>query len=40
MLKEITDGEKIADVVLDKVKHFTVGFALAGDTQPRREAAF
>jgi hypothetical protein len=32
MPEEIADGEKIADAVLDRVKHFTIGFALAGDT--------
>jgi hypothetical protein len=32
MPEEIADREIIADVVLDKVKHFTIGFALAGDT--------
>jgi len=32
MSDEIADGENIADAVLDKVKHFTIGFALTGDT--------
>jgi three-Cys-motif partner protein len=32
MPEEIADGEKIADAVLDKVKHFTIGFARAGET--------
>jgi hypothetical protein len=32
MPKVIAGREKIADAVLDKVKHFTIGFALAGDT--------
>ena len=32
MPEEIADREKVADAVLDKVKHFTIGFALAGDT--------
>jgi hypothetical protein len=27
---EIADREKVANAVLDKVKHFTIGFALAG----------
>ena len=29
MPEVIVDREKIADAVLDKVKHFTIGFALA-----------
>ena len=32
MPEESADREKVADAVLDKVKHFTIGFALAGDT--------
>ena len=32
MPEVIADGEKIADAVLDKVKHFTIGFARAGET--------
>src|SRR5690348_15816364 len=28
----VADREKVADAVLDEVKHFTIGFALAGDT--------
>lgn len=32
MTEVITDRERIADAVLNRVKHFTIGFALAGDT--------
>jgi hypothetical protein len=32
MPQEIADPEKAADAVLDKVKHYTIGFARAGET--------
>jgi hypothetical protein len=32
MSEEIVEREKVADAVLDKVKHYTIGFAGAGET--------
>ena len=32
MPEEIADRDKVADAVLDKVKHCTIGFARAGET--------
>src|SRR4029077_15416962 len=32
MPEEIADREKVADAVLDRVKHYTIGFARAGET--------
>jgi hypothetical protein len=32
MHEEIANGEKVADAVLGKVKHYTVGFAVVGET--------
>jgi len=34
------DAARIADAVLNKVKHFTIGFGRAGRHRARREAAF
>jgi hypothetical protein len=31
MPEEIADRQKVADTVLDRLKHYTIGFARAGE---------